>query len=78
MSDLNQWHESTLPVDGKLVLVRTRHLPEGWDWEIRIDKETHPSPSGILPTQEAAMSAALHEAAVQVRRQVPAAAWSRP
>lgn len=73
MSDLNQWHESTLPVADKQVLVRTRHLPEGWDWEIRIDKQIHACPSGILPTQEAAMSAALHEAAVRVRQQDHAA-----
>lgn len=75
MSDLNQWHESTLPVDGTQVLVRTRHLAEGWDWEIRIGKETHSCTSGLLPTQEAAMSAALHEAAVRVHRS-PAALWS--
>ncbi|MEY4565019.1 MAG: hypothetical protein RLZZ618_4296 [Pseudomonadota bacterium] len=71
MSDLNQWHESRLPVDDQQVLVRTRHVPEGWNWEICIGETTHPGTGAVLATQEAAMSAALHEAAVQVRRHAP-------
>lgn len=66
MSDRTNWHESTIPMDGQQLLVRTRHLPDGWDWQVRLGDEDVSNSSGLLAdTQERAISAAIHEAAAR-------------
>lgn len=65
MSDRTNWHESTIPIDGQQMLVRTRHLPDGWDWQVRLGDECVSNPSGLADTQERAISAAIHEAAAR-------------
>lgn len=65
MSDCTQWHESTIPMDGQQVRVRTRHLPDGWDWQVQMGDLSVPNKGGLSATQERAISAALHEAAAQ-------------
>lgn len=65
MNDRTQWHESSIPMDGRQLRVRTRHLPDGWDWEVMIGDDPVTNPSGLADTQERAISAALHEAAVR-------------
>jgi hypothetical protein len=66
MSDRTNWHESTIPMDGQQLLVRTRHLPDGWDWQVRLGDESVSNNSGLLAdTQERAISAAIHEAAAR-------------
>ena len=63
MTDRTQWHESSIPMDGQQILIRTRRLPLGWDWQVRIGDEDLDNPAGLAETQERAISAALHEAA---------------
>ncbi|KQV90150.1 hypothetical protein [Rhizobacter sp. Root1221] len=63
MTERTQWHESTIPMDGQQILIRTRHLPNGWDWQVRMGEEDLDNPAGLADTQERAISAALHEAA---------------
>lgn len=63
MNDRTQWHESALPMDGRQIIVRTRHLPDGWDWQVQMDEESLSNEGGLSDTQERAISAALHEAA---------------
>jgi hypothetical protein len=66
MSDRTNWHESTIPMDGQQLLVRTRHLPDGWDWQVRLGDESVSNSTGLLAdTQERAISAAIHEAAAR-------------
>lgn len=63
MTDRTQWHESSIPMDGQQILIRTRRLPTGWDWQVRMGNEDLVNPAGLSETQERAISAALHEAA---------------
>jgi len=65
MTDRTQWHETSIPMDGRQLLVRTRHLPDGWDWQVRIGDESVSNSGGLADTQERAVTAALHEAAAR-------------
>ena len=65
MNDRTQWHESTIPMDGQQIVIRTRHLPDGWDWQVRMGNQDLSNPDGLSTTQERAISAALHEAAAR-------------
>jgi hypothetical protein len=65
MNDRSQWHESAIPMDGQQLLVRTRHLPEGWDWQLQMGTESVQNSAGLADTQERAISAAIHEAAAR-------------
>lgn len=66
MSDRTQWHQSTIPMDGQQLVIRTRHLPDGWDWQVQMGEQSLSNSSGLAATQERAISAALHEAATRV------------
>jgi hypothetical protein len=53
-------------MDGRQIIVRTRHLPDGWDWQVQMDEESLSNEGGLSDTQERAISAALHEAASRI------------